>query len=294
MRPSTRRKLWRRGAALLLALGLLYAGLAVYKAIWYTTTPPQAFGSTSPADAGLAYEEISFASATGDGVTLRGWWIPNPASRRAIVIAHARYGNRAGYLKLLRPLWDAGYNLLLFDFRGHGQSDRDYCTWGIREQWDVVAAAEQARARGMERIGVFGESLGGASALMAQSKTDAIQAVASDSAYADAEPLLARNALKPGLILALLLVRGIDLDDVSPERAMAALGSRPALLIHGEADNAVPLDQARRLVAAGGPSAEAWFIPGLGHTQAMPALGDEYPRRLVAFFDAALGARPPR
>lgn len=280
-------------AALLLVmlLCLTYAGLAVEKAISYTTTPAQPPFNQSPSDLGLRYSDIEFPSAASDHLRLSGWWIPNAASRRVVVLVHGRYANRTSVLFMAKPLWDQGFNVLLFDLRGHGESARAFCTYGLKEQWDVVGAVDWLTQHGFTRgsIGVMGWSLGGASALMAMSRSDAIQAVVSDSAYANADPLLARNALRPGLSLAMRLVRGIDLSQVSPERAVARLDDRRIYLIQGTADRAVPPSQAERLARAGGANVAAlWLVPGAGHVGVYQQEPAEYVRRVVAFFKAEL------
>jgi uncharacterized protein len=282
------------GAALL----TVYAGLATYKARDYTTTPRQPAITTSPADVGLAYQAVRFDSAAADGVQLTGWWIPNPSATRAIILVHGRYENRASHLALARPFFDAGYSVLLFDLRGHGESTRATCTYGVKESDDVVGAVAFVETHGVAagQIGVIGWSLGAASALLAMDRSPDIAAVVSDSAYADSSPLLARNALRPGLKLAMRLTRGVDLNDVRPDRALAdvaATSDREVFLIHGGLDNAVPVAQFEKLRAAGGSAiADAWLVPQVGHTGAYAADPNTYIGRVLAFFRRALDRAP--
>ena len=278
----------------LVALLALYGGLAVYKARDYTTTPRQPALTISPADAGLVYQDVRFNSAADDSVQLAGWWIPNPTATRAIILVHGRNENRSSHLALARPLWDAGYSVLLFNLRGHGDSTRASCTYGLREADDVVGAVAFVESQGVAagQIGVLGWSLGAASALLAMDRSPDIGAVVSDSAYADSSPLLAHNALQPGLRLAMRLTRGVNLADVRPDRALthvAATSSRHVFLIHGALDSAVPLAQFEKLRAAGGSGvAESWLVPDAGHLGAYGAHSDEYIARVVAFFNHEL------
>jgi dipeptidyl aminopeptidase/acylaminoacyl peptidase len=277
--------------ALALLLAATYAGLSVYKAYDYTTTPRQAISSASPADEGLHYENVTFPSAANDGVQLTGWWIPNPNGHRVLILVHGRYQNKAAYLAVAKPLWDAGYSLLLFDLRGHGQSTYVPCTYGIKEQWDVIGAARFAQQKGFApaSLGVIGWSLGGASTLMAMGSTNDFAAAVADSAYANSDPLLARNPLKPGLRLAMRLVRGVNLSQVDPADSIRNLHNRSIMLIHGANDNVVPLAQERLLERAGGSSIKVnWLVPNAGHVQAASLDRDEYVRRVTAFFDGAL------
>jgi uncharacterized protein len=275
----------------LLALSFSYSALAVYKAIDYTTTPGQPLPSQTPATVGLEFEEVTFRSADDRAMRLGGWWIPRDDSRRVLILVHGRYGNRASYLSLARPFWERGFNLLLIDLRGHGQSATTPCSYGLREQWDVVGAVAFARSRGFEgpSIGVMGWSLGGVSALMALEHSPDIGALVSDSAYANADPLLADNLLRPGLKLAMRVVRGVDLDDVRADRALAAVEDRPVFLIHGADDHAVPLAQFDILRAAGGRTiADTWIVPGTDHVGAYSTDPAAYIERVASFFDREL------
>ena len=281
-------------ACTILVIALLastYAALSVYKAYSYTTTPRQTLSGASPADDGLQFETVTFPSAANDGMQLAGWWIPNPNGHRVLILVHGRYENKSAYLALARPLWEQGYNVLLFDLRGHGQSTYVPCTYGLKEQWDVIGAARFAQQKGFSAssIGVIGWSLGGASTLMAMGSSNDFAAAVADSAYANSEPLLARNPLQPGLTLALRLFRGVDLAQVSPANSIRGLDGRSIMLIHGADDRAVPLSQERLLQQAGGDSVkEVWIVPGAGHVQAYRLHPDEYAQRVTAFFDGAL------
>ena len=305
---SVRRlRFWRRGpparrvVAMLLAglIGLVgaYSGLAVYKAKDYTTTPAQPFGAQTPAEHGMAYTAVTFAPQPDDGVSLEGWWIEREDAVRALVLVHGRYQDRTVMLALAKRLWERGYSLLLFDLRGHGRSASAGCTYGLREQWDVLGAVELVADRGYERasIGVLGWSLGGASALLAMAQEPGLQAVVSDSAYADGSPLLARNLLRPGLKLALRVLHAVNIDAVRPARAVARAEAGRVFLIHGAEDRAVPLEHLRRIQASGGDRiAEIWIVDGAGHIGAFPAAPDEYAERVATFFSANLAATPAR
>ena len=140
---------------------------------------------------------------------------------------------------------------------------------------------------------MIGWSLGGASALLAMEQTPDIGALVSDSVYANADPLLADNPLRPGLKLAMRLVRDVDLDDVRPDRALVNSGDRPVpvFLIHGADDRAVPLAQFERLrAAAPHRTTETWVVEQAGHVGAYNSAQEEYVERLSRFFDQNLGS----
>src|ERR1700749_1061885 len=109
----------------------------------------------TPAEVGLDYEAVAFEAS--DGVALKGWFIPAATSPApAIVFVHGwmwnRLGNVAGqtpvpdkdvdFLPATKALRDAGYHMLLFDLRGHGESAdaTGPQTYGPDESRDFVGA----------------------------------------------------------------------------------------------------------------------------------------------------------
>ena len=112
----------------------------------------------NPQDFGLDYEDVTFK--TSDGVELSGWLIKGGTNK---VIIQSHFGvqcSRAGYTpqgKGFASLWktdisflnqakylvDAGYSVLMYDFRNHGNSGagtNPYVTWGVDEAKDAIAA----------------------------------------------------------------------------------------------------------------------------------------------------------
>lgn len=122
--------------------------------------PYQAPVFDSPVNYDLDYEEVTFEAE--DGVELSGWLIKG--SREKVII-QSHFGvqcSRSGYtpngkgfmkayesnisfLRQAKYLNDAGYTVLMYDFRNHGKSGKGtlpYVSWGEEEAKDVVAAVE--------------------------------------------------------------------------------------------------------------------------------------------------------
>lgn len=153
----------------------------------------------TPLEYGMEYEEVSFPSQ--DRIWLKGWWIAaeDAASRQGhapvVVILHPFLGNRHGFsvqhqgwpslfetdvdlLKTAQAFHQAGYALLMFDFRSHGKSWRGLCGGGLTEDQDVMGAVDYVFQRvaqeastqepiEMPAVGVIGFGLGAAAALAA-------------------------------------------------------------------------------------------------------------------------------
>jgi pimeloyl-ACP methyl ester carboxylesterase len=123
----------------LIGLGLALVALAARGARQLIYPLHRRAGAT-PADYGLAFEPVAFH--TRDGLTLRGWFIPAAASMRALIFCHGYSGDCSPDLIHALLLRGAGYNLLLFDFRGHGASGGNSTSVVYFERADVVVALE--------------------------------------------------------------------------------------------------------------------------------------------------------
>ncbi len=104
---------------------LLLLGLALLNGCMYLQQPsmiffPYATLDQTPADWGLAYEEVFLD--TEDGVRLHGWYIPRHGSKQTLLFFHGNAGNishRSASVEIFHRL---GLNVFIFDYRGYGMS----------------------------------------------------------------------------------------------------------------------------------------------------------------------------
>jgi uncharacterized protein len=154
--------LGRIGFLLLVAAGIwFYLRYFEWKNLYF----PAASLESTPKDAGLEYEDVTFIAEDGD--VLHGWWIPHPAARGTILHCHGNAGNIGDRVGLAADLHRLRVNVFLFDYRGYGQSRGLPTELGTYR--DARAAFEVVRARydDVERppVIVHGQSLGGAVAI---------------------------------------------------------------------------------------------------------------------------------
>jgi uncharacterized protein len=247
-----------------------------------------------PPKLGAAYEQVSFT--TGDGLRLRGWYVPSK-NRAAVIVFPGRKHPQVQARMLVRH----GYGVLLFDRRGEGRSDGDPNAFGWGGDRDITAAIAFLERRpdvDPDRIGGIGLSVGGELMLEAAAKTDRLKAVASEGAGArafsddlqqDSAKGFARwmavafSAVKTGALT-------VFADRAPPANLKDLVGRiapRSLLLIaapnskHGEELN-------RGYFAAAGQPKTLWEIPESGHVGGLDARPAEYERRVVGFFDRAL------
>jgi hypothetical protein len=258
---------------------------------------------TTPAVYGLPYEDVAFTSA-GDNVPLGGWYVDTPGDR-TIMILHGAGSVRDNFINMEvgRALAHQGFDIFLFDFRGHGGSGGDRTSLGEWEKRDIAGALAYLGSRGIDRVGVLGYSMGAAVALLAAPDLPQIEAIVADSAFSDlfsvVESERARmgvpNLFNPGYVFASKSLFGVDILANEPKRAIMRLGDRPVLLIHGEEDALIPVEQAYELrdfaLAAGNRDVELWVVPLANHVGALGGDPEEYVGRVAAFFDSHLGKR---
>ncbi|MGH7565661.1 MAG: alpha/beta hydrolase, partial [Gemmatimonadota bacterium] len=186
-------------AALLVALTLTAA--LVWLAIgwlghWRLNRP---LGSTRPPDftftpweTDAAHESAEFT--TSDGVALHGWFLRHEGERGVIVVMHGYRGEKSDVLGMSTALWRAGFDVLLFDFRGRGRSARAPISMGLWETADLAAALDWVSERVPEaRVGLLGFSMGGVVAILG-GRDARVAAIVADSAFGSQREVLAHAA----------------------------------------------------------------------------------------------------
>jgi uncharacterized protein len=260
--------LFRRAIRLFLVVVVAIVGFAAATALYfwrYMVRPPRQPLWANPGDAGLSYEDVEFPAR--DGLRLSGWFVPAVTSPSAtIILMHGWPWNRLGeaadslfanisgalpvdLLRFAHSLHGAGYNVLMFDLRNHGQSaDGAAVTFGLQESNDLLGALDFLAQRedvDHDRLGLVGFSMGANAILYALPHTDAVRAAVVVqpttprvfSARYAADLLGPLGA--PVLALARTLysqVTHIALDAIEPVIAAAGAGDTPVLFIQGTGD----------------------------------------------------------
>ena len=237
-------------------------------------------------------EEVSFH--TSDGLTLRGWYVPS-RNRAAVILVHGGAGDRASLLPEAQHLAARGFGVLTFDRRASGESDGETTTWGIQEQRDVGASLDFVSARAdvdPARIGVVGFSIGASAVAMQASRDRRAAAVLLLAVWPSLDEEVRYKARHFGPLTALPALwafrhAGLDVDEVRPVSALAAVAPRPLMLVSGSEDEDTPPAIMERVHAAAAGST-LWIVPGAHHGDYAEVSREEYPRRFVGFFESAL------
>ncbi len=161
----------------LLILIILILIRPVIAAFFFTRPPRQRLTTQAPLDWSVACRDVTFAGA--GGVKLAGWYAPS-RNGAAIILLHGQGKNRQAVAPQAEQLARAGYGVLLFDLRAHGESEGRRFACGEEAANDVLAALRflARQPDGPGRAGIMGVGVGGALALQAAARSATLCAVA--------------------------------------------------------------------------------------------------------------------
>ena len=288
------------------------------------TTPDEA--ALGPAVDALGGEVVRLRAR--DGLRLAGRWLPADGAdptwttdpHEAILLLHGYTGSIVPDLVEYGPYLRRTAGVLGLDFRGHGGSDDGPSTFGLLETEDIAGALAWLGDRGVTRVAMFGTSMGGIAAITAvavlgdgslagadidpatprhvvAAPRPRIVAVIGDSVAPELEIPIASRLRGPGrrFVAARLFdgaarALGADPRATEPSRVIGLVEPVPLFLIHGDADDTVPIADGRRLGAMAGLSARHWVVAGAGHSGSHRTAMEDYEQRTTDFLRMAIAA----
>lgn len=279
---------------LLAALILFFGFLPCFYSFSNVYRPRRPMSGTPEAD-GLKFDPVSFS--TSDGETIQGWFLYGSTGSPLVVACHGVGTNREDLRGVTRFLSQAGFNVLAFDFRAHGESTGYKTTFGFREALDVRAAVRYAGAnyrRQFSSVGVYAISMGSAAAIMAARDLPEVKAFVFDSPFARLADLVDGQFTHwpsmAGRVFAWLarfygsLFIGTSAAGVAPQAYAKDLGTRPVLVFHGDRDTLIPIEQGRQLFGQIPGPKEFVETRGAEHVQSYAVMGRAYEKKVVNFF----------
>jgi len=237
-----------------------------------------------------------------DDLNLVSQFIENDADdERAVILAHGFRNTGEDMGKLARLYYDRGFDILLPDARGHGESEGDYIGYGWHDRLDIVDWVDLLMEEyDAEEIILHGNSMGAATVLMTSGEDlpDEVKGIIADSGYTTVKDELAHQLQHIYGLPSFPLLEVTSV--ITNVRAGYTLGGAsaidqvkdntlPLLIIHGGDDDLVPTDMAYEIHDAAGGEKELWIVPETGHTDAMDNITGEFIDSVGAFVDRVLG-----
>ena len=256
----------------------------------------------------------------GEDIFLSAWYYNQSETAPWIIFTHGIRGCKSGGELLISSgmLLDAGFNVIVYDLRDHGESSiDDNRVSGGQDEWqDVVAVFDwliEEKKVDSDKIGLFGTSMGAGTSAIAFSLDDRMQAVWLDSGYADMGDIVVEELefqglptfLGPAGIFAGKISAGQNLVEYYPLEAASEIGDRHMYVVHGNQDKRVRLHHGEEMCEVAMENGneeniECWFEDSVirydvgegmdsdGHVTLMLTHTDEYKTRLVGFFTDSL------
>lgn len=237
----------------------------------------------TPATWGFKFENISFKSS--DGTPLHGWLIParNAAAKGTVVFSHGNAGSMGYHLGFVTWLAEAGYNVLMYDYRGFGKSGGRVDRRGMID--DVKAAFAYASGRrdlDASRLVSFGHSLGGAKSVTAlgESPVKGLRAVVIDGAFASYQAM--------ARIVGGRLGESLVTDELAPKDFVRKLSPVPLLVVHGARDEVVPVSQGLQLFESARQPKTLFEVEAGRHGDSLSRDHGEFRKRMLVWLDDAM------
>ena len=299
-----RRKIWLKRLLYFFTV-ILFLGVA---GIWYLTEYLLPYLPIKPARLELAasgraqlqalgLHPEAFSVQTPDGIQLQALFLPanlSADSATTIIMVHGIGGCKEHFIPAAKRLIDAGFNVVLFDLRAHGESSGEYCTLGYQERGDISTLLDTVLQRHPHiKPGILGNSLGGAIALQTLAAEPRLQFGIIESTFHDMKsvsveygrdyfgfrsPWLAEYTLKKSSAIA-----HFPALDIQPFKSARQV-HQPVFMAHGDADDKIPIAFGKINFESLASTRKQWYtVHGAGHFGLWETGGAAYWAAMIGF-----------
>lgn len=177
-----------------------------------------------------------------------------PFIRPCVIYLHGNSSSRIESTRILRYMFEKKIDVFTFDFPGCGLSEGEYISLGYHEQHDVKDVIDfVSKLPGVGNIGLWGRSMGAATALLCSYDDKRVKAICVDSPFCDMNRLVKELCYNtygiPGFVVSSVLYfvkktikskNNMEFDELNPIEK-APLATVPAIFIHAMNDKLIPL-----------------------------------------------------
>ena len=238
-------------------------------------------------------EKTDYTVSSFDGYVLHVQMLQNPGdTNRYIIISHGYTDNRFGALKYAYMYLEQGFNVIIYDLRGHGVNEPTFCTYSARERKDLLALIRDTRERYPNAVilGLHGESLGAATSIAVLGEKPPVDFVVADCGFSEIESVLetaVRGMHLPGFLVKIASICakirfGYSYSDMRPIECLKD-NHIPILFIHGAADDFILPEHSEKMHKVTAEYSELHLIPGAAHAMSILTDPEGY-RKLVRDF----------
>lgn len=237
-------------------------------------------------------KHIRFEITSRFGYRLVGYYYDFGAEE-TVVLLHGHNSSHVSQLKYMELFKKLGYNVFIPDHRRSGASGGDTITFGAKEKIDAEDFISYIKDKvpGIKIAGLFGESMGAATAMMLAPKIEGLGFLIEYCGYANFEGLLLRYFKSRGLtrlgsrLIGVITkcLYGFDPKDTDALRALKTV-SVPVLIMHSKADEVVVFENAEMLRKAK-PEADFVSFDGSRHACSYTTYPEEFEGAVRQFLE---------
>ena len=242
------------------------------------------------------YSDVYITS--DDGLKLHNYKIINKySSKKWVIIVHGYISKGVNMASYAENFYDMGYNVMIPDLRGHGESEGDYIGMGWDDRNDIMNLIDYIIAEDKKaEIVLFGVSMGAATVMMVSGEElpSNVKAIVEDCGYTSAWDQFAYQ-LKvlfnlpefPMMNIANIICKiraGYFISDASAIKQVKK-SVTPTLFIHGDSDSFVPFEMQEELYEACNAEKEKVVIEGAAHAKASSTNPELYWTSIVDFLE---------
>ena len=240
-------------------------------------------------------EKTDYIVTGSDGYELHVEYLDNPEpTSKYVILSHGYTDNRIGSLKYVKMYLNLGFNCIIYDLRGHGENEKTFTTYGVREGKDLVCLIDDTKNRypDISVLGLHGESLGAATTITSLKYKSEVDFAVADCGFSDIE-----NVLKEGYRNAHVPTCLVDIADVTGKiryhysiKEMCPIDSLdennvPILFIHGAEDLFILPKNSEDMAGRTKGYHEFYLIQGAGHAESILTAPEKYQEYVSGYLD---------
>jgi fermentation-respiration switch protein FrsA (DUF1100 family) len=238
---------------------------------------------TTPADLGLAYEDVWLSVVTPQGKTekIHGWWLGSKHYQKKVLLyLHGNGGNISYNLGPVKTFHEQGFSVLIIDYRGYGQSQGHFPSESevyrdSQAAWDYLI---EQRHINPQSIFIYGHSLGGAIAIDLGVRQPNAAGVIVENTFTSMRDMIDYLGSFYKLFPTDFILHQ-RFDSLSKLRLLNV----PLLLIHGTNDRTVPSYMSEKLFQAARVPKKILLVPDADHNNVGAIAKEDYIKTLQDF-----------
>lgn len=217
-------------------------------------------------------------------------------TKGTIILLHGIRSRKEHFITLSNLLSLKGYNTVALDLRAHGESEGTHCTFGVKEKQDVAYLIDELNTLGIvDKIGIWGQSLGGAVALQATSFDSRINYAIVESTFIDLATITAdymqlNLGFSSELLTNYLVCRAGKIAGFKPDLASPLIECKsitvPVLIVHGNKDKRIKIAYGKANYKNLNTKNKKFLeVEGATHLNVWEVGGEEYFKKVFNFLE---------